>query len=140
MMLHTIFCNHYQAMSEHKVCKAGVIYAELPAHGKPISEWPCFCRNGQPPPGGCDKAVFPTAEEIAAKEAEIAKRFERTMKCRQAIVAHLGSPWRRGMKGSAGQIDCPACGNKQCLRFTRSGYNGHIHATCISEGCVSWME
>jgi len=29
-------------------------------------------------------------------------------------------------------MDCPICGVKQALRYTRSGNNGHMHAKCIS--------
>lgn len=36
--------------------------------------------------------------------------------------------------------DCPVCCESNVLQFTRSGYNGHIHAKCATDGCVSWME
>lgn len=52
----------------------------------------------------------------------------------------LGGPWRRGMAGECDTIDCPVCKGEKCLDFSRSGYNGHIHAACRTEGCVSWME
>jgi hypothetical protein len=39
----------------------------------------------------------------------------------------------------AGEMACPICEAGK-LRYSRSGYNGHVHAGCTTEGCVSWME
>jgi hypothetical protein len=61
-------------------------------------------------------------------------------KAHRAIVAHLGGPWKRGTPGASGKIDCPICGKQGSLKFSRAGYNGHIHARCATEGCVNWME
>jgi len=36
--------------------------------------------------------------------------------------------------------NCPICKNDGTLHFKRSGYNGHIHAMCATDGCVRWME
>lgn len=63
-----------------------------------------------------------------------------TVKAREAIVEFCGGPWKRGDGGVAGVIDCPCCGAKDSLSFSRAGYNGHIHASCETEDCVSWME
>lgn len=136
-MRQTIFCNHYRAMSEHKTCSAGVEYETF--KGLSFEARPCFCRNGVCPPG-CDLAQFPTAEEIAAEDAELAKRWELIGKASDAIVTHMGGPWKRGVADASGAIDCPACGTAKALRFSRSGYNGHIHASCTTEGCVRWLE
>jgi hypothetical protein len=138
MARQTIFCNHYRAMSDHDTCAAGVAYSKF--QGVKFEQRPCFARHGKPAPGGCELAQFPTAEEIAKEEAEMEKRFQGTMKAREAIVNHLGGPWKKGMAGSSGVIDCPVCGGKQTLRFSRAGYNGHIHAACATDKCVSWME
>lgn len=56
-----------------------------------------------------------------------------------AIVDHLGGPWKRGTASASGEIKCPVC-EDGTLRFTRSGYNGCIHASCSTEDCVRWME
>lgn len=133
----TIFCNHYRAMSEHATCSAGVAYYKF--KGQSFDACPCFCRNGMVIPG-CDLAQFPTAEELAAEELAMNKRFELIGKARAAIVTYLGGPWKRGTAGAAGTLDCPACGAEQSLRFSHAGYNGHIHAACNTEGCVRWME
>lgn len=137
MAKRTEFCKHYRAMSDHDTCEKGVSYDDF--KGLTFAQRPCFERDGVAPPG-CPLAEFPTAEERRAADEEMAKRFAATMQAREAIVKQLGGPWKRGMNGSAGRIDCPICGVKESLRFTRSGYNGHIHAACGTEGCVSWME
>lgn len=137
-MRQTIFCNHYRAMSEHKTCGAGVAYESL--KGIPFDARPCFARHGDPPPGGCELAEFPTAEEIAAEKAEIEARIQAMGKARQAIVAHCGGPWKQGVPGAQGKIDCPVCSAPGALAFSRAGYNGHVHARCATQGCVSWME
>lgn len=39
----------------------------------------------------------------------------------------------------AGEMACPVC-NTGILKYSRSSYNGHVHARCTTEGCVAWME
>lgn len=134
----TIFCNHYRAMSDHATCAAGVAYETL--KGIPFEKRPCFCKPGKQPNEGCPLIDMPTPEQIAAEEEEWRKRFELIGKARAAIVDHCGGPWKKGLYGKRGVIDCPACGAKESLHFTRAGVNGHIHAQCKTEGCVSWME
>lgn len=134
----TIFCNHYRAMSDNDTCKAGVSYELF--KGMPFEMRPCFWRYGKDPNAGCSLMEMPTAEQLAAEEEEFRKRLELTGKARAAIVAHLGGPWKKGTPGAGGIIDCPACGAVKSLSFSRAGYNGHIHAACATEGCVSWME
>ena len=137
-MLNTIFYKHFRSMSEHKTCEAGVEYETL--RGIPFESRPCFCKTGLEPNSGCELAEFPTAEEIAAEEAEWQRRFQDTALARRRIVEFLGGPWKRGMDGTQGVIDCPVCESQESLSFSRSGYNGHIHARCSTIGCVSWME
>ena len=137
-MKSTIFCNHYRSMHDNETCKVGVAYETL--KNIPFEKRTCFCRPGKEPNEGCSLMEMPTAEQLAAEEEEFVKLFERMNKARAAIVAHLGGPWKREMVGSRGAIDCPVCGAKETLHFSRSGYNGHIHATCATKNCVSWME
>ncbi len=131
------FCNHYRAMSEHTTCEAGVCYEQF--KGLPFAERPCFYTEGETPPGGCELAAYPTAEEIAQRDAEMRKRLEDMGKAREAIVAFLGGPWKKGTQSAGGAIACPVCGIGGALHFSRAGYNGHIHAQCVT-GCVAWME
>ena len=39
----------------------------------------------------------------------------------------------------AGIMDCPVCKTGK-LKYSRSSYNGHIHAACTTVNCVAWME
>lgn len=139
-------CRHYNG-TINDACDAGVKYADVRlGFGTPKMSLPCFSagdngrgRDWNELGAKCEKCDFPTAEELAAEEKEWKERSARMMKVRQAIVAHLGGPWKKGMKGSAGSIDCPAC-VKGCVNFSRAGYNGHIHARCSTSGCAAWME
>lgn len=132
----TEFCKHYRAMSDHKTCEKGVAYDDF--KGLKFEQRPCFERRGVAPPG-CPLAEFPTKEEREERDRRDAEMFSNMATARQAIVEHLGGPWKRGMEGSSGTIKCPVCADGT-LRFSRSGYNGHIHAGCSTDGCVRWME
>lgn len=131
------WCKHYRGMHEKDTCEAGVSFRDLPGHGVKgfFDSCPCFG-----PSSGCDKAEYPTVEEMAADDERCRIRIEQVGKARAAIVNHLGGQWKKGTPGASGEIDCPACGGSKSLRFSRAGYNGHIHATCVTDGCVRWME
>jgi len=139
-----------------ETCAAGVKYAAVTHDHEPVlyrtegepesrapqsrvRSLPCIAKYNL---GGavCAKCEMPIAEEVAAEEREWQERFARVAKARAAIVAHLGGPWKKGTPGARGAIDCPCCGKPGALRFSRSGYNGHIHARCETPGCCSWME
>lgn len=137
-MRKTIFCTHYRSMSDHATCAAGVEYDKF--KGQPIRKWPCFLTVGKSPFPGCDKQQLPTAEDQEAEDRRIVERLEAIGKARTAIVAHLGGPWKRGTPNTSREMDCPVCHAPASLRFSRAGYNGHIHAACATRGCVSWME
>ena len=131
------WCKHYRGMSDKDSCEAGVQFKSLPNYGTKAFHPSCPCFG---PLGGCDKAEYPTAEALAAQKAEDEKRFQAIGKARAAIVESLGGPWKRGTPTTYGVIDCPACGGQKTLKFSRSGYNGHIHASCSTDECVRWME
>lgn len=131
-------CVHYTG-TVNPTCAAGVKYDDVIDKTTKPHSLPCIGRYN---PGGatCEKCQLPTPEEVAADEAEVKRRFEGIGKARAAIVAHLGGPWKKGTPGAGGRIDCPVCGAADSLGFSRSGYNGHIHAGCKTDGCVGWME
>jgi hypothetical protein len=54
------------------------------------------------------------------------------------------SPYGEEDKGTnyfsgSGEMKCPICEDGK-LRYSRSGYNGHVHAACTKNTCVRWME
>lgn len=53
--------------------------------------------------------------------------------------AHRWSQPQDNYYSGAGEMACPVCA-AGFLRYSRSGYNGHIHAGCTTTGCVRWME
>jgi len=124
-------------MSGKDACEAGVRFDSLPNYR--MSGWfdSCPCLG---PHGGCDKAVYPTEEELEAERVADEKRWNDIAKARAAIVESLGGPWKRGAPGASGVIDCPVCGGQKTLKFSRAGYNGHIHAKCATAECMNWME
>lgn len=134
------WCKHYNGTVNDQ-CRAGVTYTTVElGRGTKQFSLPCF-RDENPLGAVCEKCEFRTAEEEAARKAEQAKRFDNIVKARTAIVESLGGPWKKGMPGLNGRIPCPCCGQPGAmLSFSRAGYNGHIHARCSTDDCVSWME
>lgn len=133
------FCNHYRAMSDHDTCAAGVPYSKF--DGMAFGKRPCFRKDrNESVRCGCDLVQFPTDAELDAAENEMLERFNKIASARRAIVDACGGPWKRGAAGAGGVIDCPACGGTKSLRYSRAGYNGHVHASCSTPGCVKWME
>lgn len=131
------WCKHYRGMHKKDTCEAGVAFSSLPGHGTQLFMTRCPCFG---PRSGCEKAEYPTPEEVAASEAAMKKRFNGVVIARARIVEACGGEWSRGCPGKSGVIDCPVCNCADSLRYSRAGVNGHIHARCSTEGCLSWME
>lgn len=131
-------CIHFTGI-QHNTCAVGVKYDDVQDKSTSPYSLPCL---GSCNPGGatCDKRELPTPEEVEASAAEIKKRFASISKARGAIVVACDGPWKKGMGGQSGTMTCPVCEQHASLDYSRSGYNGHIHATCRTPGCVSWME
>lgn len=132
-------CRHFNGLSSG-TCTAGVAYdsVKVPKESGRGLYLPCF--KDEASHCACEHQAFPSHEEVEAEVAESDSRFRRSMLARKAIVEHLGGPWKKGMAGVGGRIDCPVCKQALALQFSRSGYNGHIHARCDTENCVAWME
>jgi hypothetical protein len=129
-------CKHYdgRAAIHDKPCRAGVDARVSFCDGETFGMFnriPCIKTNVDAP--HCHLAEFPTPEEVAASDAAFEAHLTDFMKwmplARAAMIA---------TKSDGGCIDCPKC--KQGLRWSRSRGNGHIHAKCDTEGCLSWME
>lgn len=121
-------CRHFTGVM-NETCAVGVVYRSVrDTSGPGMARWPC---TGAGCPIVCDKKEPRTAEEIDAEDREFADRIAHFLPARTAIIA---------TKQRAGAVDCPKCGGNGALRFTVSSYNGHVHAACNTEGCLSWME
>ena len=137
------WCIHYRynrgaKTPEENTCEAGVRYDTI---DRIMAKSPCFIKPGETAAdrSPCAKLRPPTTEEIAAHEEWSAKRRADLTTVMVAIA-----PWRMEQKkkrvGASQVIDCPACHGKHSLSLSISGYNGHVHGRCSTEGCVSWME
>jgi hypothetical protein len=143
------WCIHYRAGKGGgdpmpKTCEAGVEYASFRAENFNLTfaQQPCFLtKAGESKPDAvpCKHLRRPTPEEIKAHEGWLNARWDK-----MRVVMTAIDPWRqehqKANKGGAQTIDCPACGGSKTLSMTIAGVNGHVHAHCKTEGCVSWME
>lgn len=58
-----------------------------------------------------------------------------------AMTVAKAAAKEKGLKqgnGGVGEVQCPVCDGT--LRFSVASVNGHMHAACITTGCVRWME
>jgi hypothetical protein len=124
--------------THREVCEAGVNYRLLV--GGPDFGWgtrlPCLSEF-EPKSGDratCDKCRMTTREEAEQEVAESDASYARVSACLTAIHEKHGKA-----RGLAESMPCPVgCGGT--LRYSISGYNGHVHGQCSTEGCASWMQ
>ena len=127
------WCKHRTPLSrEVKECKVGVDFHQFEIPGG----WDMMPCLGQSPEAiaRCPKYCGHTAEELAEQERDMEERWARMGTIRKAIVAHIDATneW-------SGSIPCPAC-ESGTVRYSRAHYNKHIHASCSTPNCASWME
>ncbi|MET3414799.1 hypothetical protein [Methylobacterium sp. 1030] len=120
------WCKNYNGFANNETCKAGMNYKTVAGSETGwINILPCTkpvsCVS-------CPKMEKPTEAEVAAWEEYTKGRFQMIMTARRAII-------QTGLKG--GSIECPSC--KGALYFSIAS-NGHVHAKCSAEDCLSWME
>lgn len=78
----------------------------------------------------------------------MSEHFKNIITARNAILEELKRradagdkavrPSDHGWSGR-GQMQCPVC-KIGVLGYSKSSYNGHVHARCNSDSCVRWME
>lgn len=107
-----------------------------------VTRAPCF--GGGPinqrangPVATCSKYRQFTAEEIAAYKQAIADDEKRFARC-EPLFAEIKAKHGKGV-GGAGTANCPACGSGT-IRWTCAKYNGHLHVSCSTSGCIRFME
>lgn len=122
---------------------------------------PCFKHQAHLT-NGCAKCRFPTVEELKQREVEANAEIERYKIARSAIIEELKRRYDSGDKtvklngnpdsdvecfddspknyhSGYGTMKCPNC-KDGVLKYSRAGYNGHVHAKCSTEDCAAWME
>lgn len=94
-------------------------------------------------------------------EIETDNFLKKVNKAREAILTDLANRFKAGDKtvkpnkqsqsiydeddgprnyfSGQGEITCPACSTGR-LRYSRAGYDCHVHARCSTENCVAWIE
>lgn len=140
-------CVHFRAMGVHKVCAAGVAYADVQKEHEPIKyagmgggkpvytatrSLPCHAHHNH---GGatCPKFEGMTREAAESREAELRAFIGGMGEARKRIVAACGD-----RPGGAGTVVCPTC--QGTLHYSRAASNGHVWARCETAGCLAWME
>lgn len=129
-------CKHFNGL-QNSACDAGVQYDSVKDESrKGFGRWPCW-REGEELT--CEKRKFLTPEEV---EAEVQEIEAATIRLTKGMVACREDAKQRGLKkgnGGTGKIKCPVCDNGT-LHYSVAGYNGHMHARCSTEHCLSWMQ
>lgn len=133
--LHANFhCRHYSyegGMKGGPRCAAGV---DMTAPG---STRPCMPLDGKAP--ACDKREEFTQPEREAWAAYRADSMIRMSKIMPLVPGSSRDRKNRPEWGKRGSFDCPGCG-EGAVHWSRSPYNGHVHAACTTPNCFAVME
>src|ERR1700682_5822130 len=129
------WCIHYRYNRDVKegapdTCEAGVDYRQWHGMAKP-----CFLTDkgeSKPDAPPCEHIRRPTMDEIVEHNKWANDRFAQTVVAMNAVA-----PFRKTHRGKRHMIDCPVCGTGN-LPFSIAASNGHCHASCTTQGCVSW--
>jgi hypothetical protein len=83
-----------------------------------------------------DKARAAILDELKAR-AKRESGFGRPVPAHHLVVARL--PDQKHYWCGFGTMSCPVC-HSGTLSYTRAARNGHVSASCTTEGCVQWCE
>ncbi|MCY1166938.1 hypothetical protein D9M73_68920 [compost metagenome] len=84
----------------------------------------------------CSRRIEPTDEQVAQDRAETDAYMNRVF-----LAIKVAGEWRVKPKPAATRrevVECPACKGK--LNLVQFASNGHVHGSCETTGCLSWME
>lgn len=85
----------------------------------------------------CPAAEYPTKEEAEAEDREFNEYVNRFVKNLTVVRPAIEAQHAETGKWS-GVVDCPECTAK--IHWSKAQCNGHVHARCETENCISWME
>lgn len=130
-------CAHFSGV-QHDTCRAGVPYSLVREPKTETTPFRFACFQDEANGLLCDAAHFPTREEAEAEKLADDAAYARHAQAHRA--AHDDAKAKGFKKGHGGQssLTCPLCSG--VLHYSVAGYNGHMHASCETKGCVSWME
>lgn len=134
------WCVHYIGLGNRgSSCGVGVVYASvtLEGDGMILNRMPCFKKNGLS--HLCGSCQYPTKEQLEESERIISDLIKNITTTRMAIKRDIED---RGMKNrdTRGSIPCPVCKTGTVSYSCAGSYNGHVHAQCDTDDCVSWIE
>lgn len=119
---------------QHKECSAGVNAREIT--GGDTFGWvkriPCHKWNNSEIT--CQSYAEPTDEEIKQEADE----WERVIQRLTTAMPLIDKLKKENKGGGSGVTECPICDAR--LSYSVSGLNGHVHAKCETEKCLSIME
>lgn len=125
------WCKHFTGISD-KCCKKGIAYESVrdSSEAGPY-RWPCLKDTGCKTT--CALVEFPTQAEADAHEREWQEHSKHTFTMMTEILKASEK-----LKKSTGYIICTKCGKR--VGWSKSNYNGHIHAACETPNCFSVMQ
>ena len=137
----TLTCRHFNGV-QHDCCEAGVNYRGLAGEPRDgcMTRIPCLPIH-EPKHGSmaaCALRSLHTPEEAERMVTESEASMERHLGVFR--LAHNDAKAKGLKRGNGGhsEMTCPICSGT--LRYAVASVNGHMHAQCVTNGCVQWME
>lgn len=133
---HRNYCVHYQPRESQ--CGAGVSNDERPrvkVGAKGIPWGPCVEGHLLDDP----KAACPHWERRSLEAAEkYADAMERALWQVETAGPFIDAWRNKPPLGKSETVECPVC--KGRLRLSQAAINGHVSASCETEGCIRFVE
>ena len=145
-MNETNYCRHYNGRGffDGAYCRAGVPESTFGETAGAALRRPCV----DPNPFAhvreragiaiipCDKRSMLTPEERAQEKAALEAAMRRTL----SGLRIANEWWVKGVPATSRHevVKCPECNGR--LHLSQSSHNGHVHGSCETEDCMSWME
>jgi len=123
------WCVHWVGVQHGCKCEAGIDLKTF-NNGQEfgfLKAIPCFGEGSNT----CSLRKTKTPAELIAEDDEIQASINRAAIVREAIVKACPTHGQ-------GEIACPCCGG--IVKYSVAQVNGHVLASCSTEGCASWME
>ncbi len=137
----TLTCRHFNGV-QHDCCAAGVNYRGLAGEPRDGCMTRIPCLPGFEPKHGpmasCSQLDRYTQAEAEKHFADGEASMERHLKAFRVVHDDAKSKGLNRGKGGHSEVTCPTCSGT--IRYAVASVNGHIHAQCVTSGCVQWME